>query len=44
MKPRRLDERAGGVIVGARRPLIAFNVNLRGEVTGAREIARVVRA
>src|SRR5919204_32292 len=27
--PRRLDPRAGGVIVGTRRPLIAFNVNLR---------------
>ena len=40
----RLDERAGGVIVGARRPLIAFNVNLRGAtVEVAREIAAVVR-
>ena len=42
--PRRLDERAGGVIVGARRPLIAFNVNLRGAtVEVAREIAAQVR-
>ena len=42
--PRRLDERAGGVIVGARRPLIALNVNLRGAtVEVAREIASVVR-
>ena len=42
--PARLDERAGGVIVGARRPLIAFNVNLRGaSVETAREIAAVVR-
>jgi glutamate formiminotransferase len=41
--PRRLDERAGGVIVGARRPLIAFNVNLRGSIEAAREIASVVR-
>jgi glutamate formiminotransferase/glutamate formiminotransferase/formiminotetrahydrofolate cyclodeaminase len=41
--PARLDERAGGVIVGARRPLIAFNVNLRGELAGAQEIAAVVR-
>jgi glutamate formiminotransferase len=41
--PARLDERAGGVIVGARRPLIAFNVNLRGPVEVAREIASVVR-
>jgi glutamate formiminotransferase len=41
--PPRLDQRAGGVIVGARRPLIAFNVNLRGDVESAREIASVVR-
>jgi glutamate formiminotransferase len=42
--PRQLDERAGGVIVGARRPLIAFNVNLTtGDVEIARAIASVVR-
>ena len=42
--PAGLDERAGGVIVGARRPLIAFNVNLRdGSVEVAREIAALVR-
>jgi glutamate formiminotransferase / 5-formyltetrahydrofolate cyclo-ligase len=41
--PRRLDERAGGVLVGARRPLIAFNVNLRGSVEAARGIAEAVR-
>jgi glutamate formiminotransferase len=41
--PSSLDERAGAVIVGARRPLIAFNVNLRGDVEAAREIAAVVR-
>ena len=42
--PDRLDDRAGGVIVGARRPLIAFNVNLGGaEVAAAREIASMVR-
>ncbi len=42
--PPRLDPSAGGVIVGARRPLIAFNVNLAGaSVEAAREIARVVR-
>jgi glutamate formiminotransferase len=41
--PARLDERAGGVIVGARRPLIAFNVNLRGSIEAAREVASVVR-
>jgi glutamate formiminotransferase len=41
--PARLDPRAGAVILGARRPLIAFNVNLRGPLEVAREIAAVVR-
>jgi len=42
--PSRLDPAAGGVIVGARRPLIAFNVNLGGTSSEvAREIAAVVR-
>jgi glutamate formiminotransferase/glutamate formiminotransferase/formiminotetrahydrofolate cyclodeaminase len=41
--PPRLHESAGGVIAGARRPLIAFNVNLRGELQAAREIAALVR-
>jgi glutamate formiminotransferase len=41
--PAQLDERAGGVIVGSRRPLIAFNVNLRGPIAVAREIAALVR-
>jgi glutamate formiminotransferase / 5-formyltetrahydrofolate cyclo-ligase len=42
--PAELDPAAGGVIVGARRPLIAFNVNLAGgSLDAAREIARVVR-
>jgi glutamate formiminotransferase len=41
--PARLDVRAGGVIVGARRPLIAFNVNLRGDLEAARAVAAVVR-
>jgi glutamate formiminotransferase len=41
--PRGLDPGAGGVLVGARRPLIAFNVNLRGELAAAREVAAVVR-
>ena len=42
--PPRLDPAAGGVIVGARRPLIAFNVNIRGvRVDIARAIAAVVR-
>jgi glutamate formiminotransferase len=42
--PERLDPAAGGVLVGARRPLIAFNVNLAtNDVEVARAIARVVR-
>lgn len=42
--PSQLHPSAGGVIVGARRPLIAFNVNLAGaSVEAAREIACVVR-
>jgi glutamate formiminotransferase len=41
--PAALHPTAGGVILGARRPLIAFNVNLRGDVSAARAIARVVR-
>jgi glutamate formiminotransferase len=42
--PTRLDPAAGGVLVGARRPLIAFNVDLRtGDVEVARRIAAVVR-
>ena len=41
--PPRLHETAGAVLVGARRPLIAFNVNLRGELAVAREVASVVR-
>ena len=42
--PDALHPSAGGVIVGARKPLIAFNVDLRGgTVEDAREIAAVVR-
>ncbi len=42
--PPRLDPAAGGVIVGSRPPLIAFNVNLIGtNVEAARQIASVVR-
>ncbi len=41
--PSHLPERAGGVLVGVRRPLIAFNVNLRGSLDAAREVAAVVR-
>jgi glutamate formiminotransferase/glutamate formiminotransferase/formiminotetrahydrofolate cyclodeaminase len=41
--PSRLHESAGGVILGARLPLIAFNVNLRGSLSAAREVAAIVR-
>jgi glutamate formiminotransferase len=41
--PARIEERSGAVLVGARRPLIAFNVNLRGELEAARETAAAVR-
>jgi glutamate formiminotransferase len=42
--PRRLHPTAGAVVLGVRRPLIAFNVNLRSRDVGvAREIARAVR-
>jgi glutamate formiminotransferase len=42
--PARLDPRAGGVLVGARKPLVALNVNLRSrDVRVAREVAGVVR-
>jgi glutamate formiminotransferase/glutamate formiminotransferase/formiminotetrahydrofolate cyclodeaminase len=41
--PARIEERSGAVLVGARRPLIAFNVNLRGELEWAREIASAIR-
>lgn len=42
--PPRLHPTAGGVLVGVRRPLIAFNVNLRtNRVEIAEEIARCIR-
>jgi glutamate formiminotransferase len=41
--PPTLHETAGGVILGARRPLIAFNVNMRGDLAAVQEIAAVVR-
>ena len=42
--PAKLDPAAGGVIVGARKPLIAFNVNLvHADVEAANAIARAVR-
>ena len=42
--PSRLDPAAGAVLVGARPPLVAFNVNLRSDdVEVARGIAAVIR-
>jgi glutamate formiminotransferase / 5-formyltetrahydrofolate cyclo-ligase len=41
--PSRLHESAGAVLVGARRPLVAFNVNLEGGLEAAREVAAIVR-
>jgi len=41
--PETVDLRTGVVLVGARSPLIAFNVNLRGSLEAAREIAGLVR-
>jgi glutamate formiminotransferase len=41
--PSVLHASGGGVILGARGPLIAFNVNLRGSLGVAREIAALVR-
>jgi glutamate formiminotransferase len=42
--PRTLHPTAGAVLVGVRKPLVAFNVNLRSrDLDAAREIARLVR-
>jgi glutamate formiminotransferase len=42
--PATLHPSAGGVLIGVRQPLIAFNVNLRGaSVETAREVAALVR-
>lgn len=42
--PRRIDPRSGVVLVGVRRPLVAYNIDLEtDDVDVAREIAAVVR-
>ena len=41
--PPELHPSAGGVILGARRPLIAFNVKVRGSLETARAVAAVIR-
>ena len=42
--PDRVDARSGAVLVGSRRPLVAFNVVLDGPLEVAREVAAAVRA
>jgi glutamate formiminotransferase / 5-formyltetrahydrofolate cyclo-ligase len=43
--PRRLDPRAGAVLIGVRKPLVAFNLELaRGSLAAAEDIAVAVRA
>jgi glutamate formiminotransferase len=41
--PAQLHPTAGAIIAGARQPLIAFNVNLRGSLEAARDVAALVR-
>ena len=42
--PSRLHATAGAVLIGVRKPLVAFNVNLRsGDLDAAREIAGLIR-
>jgi glutamate formiminotransferase len=41
--PHRAHETAGVVCLGIRDPLVAFNVNLRGDIEAARAVARAVR-
>ena len=42
--PRRLDPGTGAVLLGVRKPLVAFNVELRGSIEVARAVAAAVRA
>lgn len=41
--PRRLDPAAGAVLLGVRAPLVAFNLELRGTLAVARDVAAAVR-
>lgn len=41
--PRRLSGASGAVLVGVRRPLVAFNLELRGTIDDARAVAAAVR-
>ena len=42
--PRRLDPGTGAVLLGVRKPLVAFNLELRGSIEVARAVAAAVRA
>jgi glutamate formiminotransferase len=42
--PRRLDPAAGAVLLGVRKPLVAFNLELHGTLDIARDVAAAVRA
>lgn len=41
--PRQLDAAAGAVLLGVRKPLLAFNLELRGTLEAARAVAAAVR-
>ena len=41
--PRRLDPAGGAVLLGVRKPLVAFNLELRGTLDVARDVAAAVR-
>jgi len=41
--PRRVDPAAGAVLLGVRAPLVAFNLELRGTLDVARDVAAAVR-
>ena len=41
--PGQIDARAGAVLVGVRRPLLAYNIELLGTLETAREVAQAVR-
>ena len=42
--PRQLDPGTGAVLLGVRKPLVAFNLELRGSIEVARAVAAAVRA
>jgi glutamate formiminotransferase len=42
--PSRLDPRTGAVLIGVRKPLVAFNLELHGPLAAALDVAAAVRA